>query len=212
MYIFSKKSRSKIAHTITCHHIRNTDISFLGGFDDKRDVIAHGYRLCRHCTRTDKLYNKYKRRAEDFCKLHSMKCTILNDVVSITTTHSSWKLIMHDWFDDFSLYHKNSVYSTFIPKCKKNSDHTKPSDTEGYHYQKFHSKSVIEILEYILNHDNYRKENPYFPKLYTADMTTKKNKKNKAHAKKKEKQIQRGQKLNIVRNLFSALEQGKRIV
>ena len=202
MYIYSIKSHSKIAHTITCHHIRNTDIAFLRGFDDKQEAISNGFRLCLHCTRADKLYNKYKRRAKDFCELHGMKCSMQNDIVSITTPMSSWKLILPDIFDEFSLYHKNSVYSTFRNTPPKGS-----SDTEGYHYQKFHSPSVMAILEYILNHDKFRKETPYFPKLYTADTSSMKSKKKKAKAKKKEKRIRRKQQINIVYNLFNALEQ-----
>lgn len=163
MYIYSTHSSNRIAHTIDCWHIRNTDINFLNSFETKEDVILNGYRLCLHCTKADKIFNKYKRSVDKFCIKHNMKYHMLNDVVSITTPSSEWKLILSDDSDEFKLFHKNSAYSFSNFKQKDKSE------TRGYHFQKIKSSSVLKLLEYILGHDLYRRKDRYGSHLYTID-------------------------------------------
>lgn len=108
-----------------------------------------GRKACALCSPMGVRYQQVRQQAQEFCAQRGMECEIQDGVLEITTPVSRWKLIYRG-DGKLALYHKNTWKSH-------------PDEQEmvpGYHSQAIHKKNILEYLEYIVQHDLYRKNNP----------------------------------------------------
>ena len=83
-------------------------------------------------------YEENREKITQYCGKHNMKIVELEDAFHIFTSASSWKLTENAFF------HKNT--------------------TRDYHVQNAQYDSLFDYLEYIADHDLFRKENPIYKK------------------------------------------------
>ncbi len=69
--------------------------------------------------------------------------------IDVTTSIGGWRIVWKGK-DKIWLYHKNTHRSHL----------TESEDIPGYHSQAIHKKTIMEYLEYIVQHDLYRKNSP----------------------------------------------------
>ena len=78
-----------------------------------------------------------------------MQCVLRDGELDVTTPIGGWRLVWKGK-DKLWLYHKNTHRSHL----------TESEDIPGYHSQAIHKKTIMEYLEYIVQHDLYRKNSP----------------------------------------------------
>lgn len=78
-----------------------------------------------------------------------MQCVLRDGEIDVTTPIGGWRLVWKGK-DKIWLYHKNTHRSHL----------TESEDIPGYHSQAIHKKTIMEYLEYIVQHDLYRKNSP----------------------------------------------------
>ncbi len=195
-FILDKNYDRKIFHYGDCkfvNKIRKEDRLVFSNKEFARDL---GYTCCPRCSRIIKYYNQDKKEIDKFIKIHHMKMYIEDDAMYIdNNTVSNWKIIVNPANVAIVLYHANS--SELCKNLKK--------DKHGrfiYHYHKQNyrgSKTIIDMLEYIVCHDIWKGSNDIRPKL---PRHTKKQKK----AYKKQMKAYRNIKIKNVCNLIEKLQ------
>lgn len=155
MYYYCKNSRKKIIHSIECFHVHHTEIDNIGWFESLPEAYEQGYRLCKHCNPLIKHYKREDDAIVDFCRKNGLSVHLGNKCIFISSIRSKWKIAL-DKKNRIVLYHKNDF--------KTDKDHL--SEISGYHLQgDARRKSIVEYLQYIVDHDYYRMLNPvYIPK------------------------------------------------
>lgn len=110
---------------------------------------AEGLQACEFCSPMGVRYQKVCTQAEEFCSTRGMECEMQDGILVVETFIGTWKLVAVD-DGKMILYHKN---------VRKNH-HTTGVDIPGYHRQRVFKTTIMEYLEYIIQHDLYRKNNP----------------------------------------------------
>lgn len=202
MYAYNKNNKRKIAHSTDCRFIQGIDKRDLGFFKTRYDVVKSGFRLCKCCTHTARLYRKQRFRFLKECKKLGYTASFYNDVIEITTPFSKYKIFSKKNKNTFILYHKNSIYSI------KNE----PSVIPGYHSQNFRSKDLLLILDYIKQHDRYRIEHPYENRFIASKTRREHNEDKRKHPKtrKKEKNHRKRERIKLVLTMIEQLEKEKK--
>lgn len=200
MFVYSKLSSRKIAHSQHCRFIIGKNKDRLGFFHTSEEAIAAGYRLCKCCTHAAKLFGKYRSRALRYCKEKDYKISFLNDVIDIETPFSKWKIVLSKNGDAFVLYHRNSIYVWTNEKER----------FKGYHYQNVTNHDLIMLLDYISRHDSYRKVNPFQCSLFLPEKkkpaSGRKSKRKKGRIKKEQKRKKKKKMVNMVYKILDRLE------
>jgi len=152
MYYYNKNSRKKVVHAAECFCIRNRPSDAFGCFETLQEVEANGYRLCRHCSLLARQYRKECAALTEYCRKNAVSIFFDDRFIGIYTPHSHWRLILNEGNEAFSLYHENSYES------KRDADSAVP----GYHLQRVCKGSVQGYLEYVVEHERYRRMNPLY--------------------------------------------------
>lgn len=115
----------------------------------KEDAQALMLTACDRCSPLGIRYAQAKKEIDRFCCQRGMQLALCGDEINVTTEIGAWKLI---WLGKGKiwLYHKNS----------RKSRPTEHEEIPGYHSQAIHKKTILEYLEYIIQHDLYRKNAP----------------------------------------------------
>ncbi len=196
MYYYSKKGENKILHTIECFHIHYTDISDIGWFETLSEAYRQGYRLCKHCNPLFKHYKKEIHGIIEYCRKNGLSVHLENKNIFIRSIRSRWKITL-DQKNRIVLYHKNDFHT--------NRDHL--SEISGYHLQgDAHRSSIVEYLEYIVEHDYFRMLNPiHMPKKKKNSPPPKKGTKRYKSTQKRIEKYKRKQAIKNVLNLIDSL-------
>ena len=146
--IYSKK----IMHHNTCSIVKRIKKSNRRMLDIST-AREKGYKFCECCNRLGVMYNKEKDQIDRICKSNGIKFAIDYDMIYIISKHDFWRIKVNENSNNkvIFLFHKNTHKRTY----KKG-----PEMIEGYHVQKFRSKTICGYLEYIIEHDQYRDLHP----------------------------------------------------
>ena len=151
MFFYSKKSSRKIVHYGHCPYNRYMSKASKGQFETLEEARAAGYHLCKHCAPMGKHYRKEYKELERFARWNGVIFLYEDGVIDIETPRSRWKLVTEGKHNKLRLYHKN----THKGKHKKDT-----SSIPGYHSQAIWKNSILEYMEFILEHDDYRRIHP----------------------------------------------------
>ncbi len=194
MYYYCKNSRKKIVHLTECFHIHNAEIDSIGWFETLREAYEHGYRLCKHCSPLVKHYKREDDEITEFCRKNGLIVYLGNKCISICSTRSKWKLAL-DKNNRIVLYHKNDF--TTNKDCL--------SEISGYHLQgDARRKSIVDYLQYIIEHDYYRMLNPvYIPNKKKESPPPRKGTK---RYKREQRKVEKYERKRAIKNVLSIIE------
>lgn len=156
MYFFSKKSSRKVVHHSNCRYCLKLESENKGHFATLEEANAVGYRLCNCCAPIAKYVRRDVKIMQSFCLEKGLLYYLYNGSITVETKHSKWKIIVAGKRHSIFLYHKNK----FEPG--------EGGIVPGYHSQSVRRNSVMEYLEYIAAHEDYRYRNPLKAGRYTA--------------------------------------------
>ncbi len=152
------KSRNKIVHSMQCRCVKMIPDKNKKYFSTSADATKSGYVQCRCCNYIQKYLKPEEKKLKEYCGKNGLyffynPADGSLDVISKT---GKWKIIVNGHRHQIWLYHKNDCFSEqmfLVP---------------GYHSQKARSESLMGYMNYIVEHDRFRDENP----LYTHQMNT----------------------------------------
>lgn len=114
-----------------------------------------GYTPCRKCAPIYKYYDEHREAIGRIALENGLSLRLRDESLLIESQLSSWKLVCKPAYSGdglrFKLYHENT-------QQYRNCDIVHGEIMKKYHDQEVHYKSIEENLEYIVQHDNYRKE------------------------------------------------------
>ena len=148
MYYYSKKAKEKVVHLEGCRHLEKIREDNLAEFHNVKEAIREGYRVCACCSPLVKsVRNEYEVLAK-FSQRNGLSFYLKKDGFYIESNYSKWKVVLADGKKVYELHHKNTF---------EKEDATSFS---GYHNQNLRGETLMEIAEYITNHEWYRMINP----------------------------------------------------
>lgn len=128
-----------------------------------------------------------------FAAQNGLSFYLADGVLIILTPYSKWKIIIKGSNKRIYLYHKNTL-------GKEEQEPLIP----GYHHQAVRRGSIMGYLEYIIEHDRYRLNNPVHIKR-KKKAPPKKGTKRYKQAQEKMKRIERYQSIRRVIELIDSL-------
>ncbi len=197
MYYYSKNSRKKIIHKGLCFHVANSYIDNIGCFDSLGQAYENGYRLCKHCNPLASRYRKELKSILAYSQEKGIAVEGRNRFIGITSISSKWKIILSVDQQQIRLYHKNAF----------ETDNDALSPVSGYHLQRVYKNSIMGYLEYIVQHDQYRRENPlYIKPSKKPSPPPRKGTKRYKNAQKRAAQIARKDAIQNVLNIIDSFQ------
>ncbi len=151
MYIYCKNGKNRIVHTSNCFHISKCnkgDTSYFGTLDA---AYNNGYRLCKHCDILSAQYQREMDEIKRYCREKPIVVQKKSLFILVMSPLSMWMIVLSPDNEHTCLYHKNFF----------DTEGTNLSSITGYHLQNVSKNSIVEYLEYILEHDKYRRQHPY---------------------------------------------------
>lgn len=115
------------------------------------EAKALGLQRCGQCSGIGKRFENDREQILDYCAKHGLTCELEDDQLKVASGCGNWKLLVHGNDRKLWLYHKNTY---------NKDDPLHPTIVPGYHSQAYRAKTILEYLEYIVQHDAYRKNNP----------------------------------------------------
>lgn len=146
MVFYSKKSNEKVFHLPHCkiaHRIRK---EYKLKFDDPTTARQAGYRQCNCCSPVGMRLRKEQKAVDQFCQENGVSYRLEDGQLHIRTPRSKWRIIVSGKANKLFLYHRNSYQ-----KQEKI-----PSIVPGYHSQAIRHKTIVDYMDYIVQHDAYR--------------------------------------------------------
>lgn len=146
MLYASKNSRSKLMHTKKCRYRFRIARHNLIRFYNLSDGLKEGYYLCSCFYRDDESITMPNSSIGEKLKANDIDVMFNGEHgFDIITPYSEWKVVSGK-NKRKSLYHKNECDSpNTVSKIK------------GYHYQSFRVINLEQVIDYIIEHDKYRK-------------------------------------------------------
>ena len=201
MYYYNKKSSRKIIHSMFCFHVANTDLDDIGWFESLNEAYEHGYRLCRKCSPIATHYRKELDSIISFSQINGVAVYLHDKFIGVTSPSSKWKIVPCSYGQSIELYHKNTFKT-------EQDDY---SAVPGYHYQSVIKESIIDYLDYVVQHDAFRRFNPVKPPKNKTTPAVKpaprKGTKRYQKAQKHAKRVARSQSIKNVLSIIDSLHQ-----
>lgn len=147
MFVASKMSRKNIVHTENCSCVSRIKEENKIVYSNITDALQHGKCYCTKCSLLYKKYTEEKQWIDNFMKNRDMILKFDEIGLNVISPYGKWYICQRKE-NCLSLYHRSTR-----PNNKKTA-------IKGYHNQKFTSKSMEELFNYIYNHDMYRKYHP----------------------------------------------------
>lgn len=198
MFCYSKNSSKKIIHMDACYQMKRIAASDRGSFKTLEEAYKDGYRLCRCCNPLAKQYRKERVALSAFCQSHqTISCFFHDQFIQVVTYYSKWRIVYSPKEKAFLLYHKNSF------ERKKANQQPVP----GYHLQKVKQDTLLAYLKCIVDHEQYRKQNPIPPRMPQEGPPPPKGSKRYKEQQKQAKLYARKQSIQNVLNLMDYLQE-----
>lgn len=150
MIYASKYSKDKIVHYGYCRYAKQILKTNRICFQSMEEAKAAGYEFCKCCVTIKGFVRSEYKLIKEYKKKYEMICKIKEDGLEIISRKDKWMVIEKGSPAEFELYHKNK---------KKSREKTEIPD---YHRQKVDTVSIAGHLEYIVEHDIYRKRHPLY--------------------------------------------------
>ena len=147
MVFYSTKSNEKVFHLPHCKIARRIRKEYKMQFSSPEEARLAGYRMCNCCSLVGMRLRKEQKAVNQFCQENGISCWLEDGQLHVHTPRSKWRIIVSGKANKLFLYHKNTYQ-----KYEKI-----PSIVPGYHSQATRSKTIIGYLEYIIQHDIYRR-------------------------------------------------------
>lgn len=148
MVFYSTKSKEKVFHLPHCKIARRISHENKRQFSTPEEGRNAGYRMCNCCSVIGVKFRKEQKAVDEFCRKHDISCRLEDDQLHVRTPESRWRIIVSGKAKKIFLYHKN----TYEKKEKI------PSVVPGYHSQAIRCTTIVGYLEYIIDHDVYRRQ------------------------------------------------------
>ena len=147
MVFYSTKSNEKVFHLPHCKIARRIRKEYKKQFATPEEARLAGYRMCNCCSLVGMRLRKEQNAVNHFCQENGVSCWLEDGQLHVHTPKSKWRIIVNGKANKLFLYHKNTYQ-----KYEKI-----PSIVPGYHSQAIRSKTIVGYLEYIIQHDIYRR-------------------------------------------------------
>lgn len=147
MVFYSTKSNEKVFHLPHCKIARRIRKEYKMQFSTPEEARMAGYRMCNCCSLVGMRLRKEQNAVNQFCQENGVSCWLEDGQLHVHTPRSKWRIIVNGKAHKLFLYHKNTYH--------KNEEI--PSIVPGYHSQAIRSKTIVGYLEYIIDHDIYRR-------------------------------------------------------
>ncbi len=147
MVFYSTKSNEKVFHLPHCKIARRIHKEYKKQFATPEEARVAGYRMCNCCSPMGMKLRKEQEAVNQFCQENGVSCWLEDGQLHVITPKSEWRIIVNGKAKKLFLYHKNT-YEKFEKI---------PSIVPGYHSQAARSETIIGYLEYIIQHDIYRR-------------------------------------------------------
>ena len=147
MVFYSTKSNEKVFHLPHCKIARRIRKEYKTQFSSPEEARLAGYRMCNCCSLVGMRLRKEQKAVNQFCQENGISCWLEDGQLHVHTPRSKWRIIVSGKANKLFLYHKNT-YQKY---------ENIPSIVPGYHSQATRSKTIIGYLEYIIQHDIYRR-------------------------------------------------------
>lgn len=174
MVIGALKTKDKIFHRPGCPYVKKIRPSNAFYFENKVIARECGYRHCIHCSTIYHMYSSDKSRIDNYAKSSGLSIRIYDDALYIEhNIESSWKIVptINKNHDDIILYHANT--ESFNKLDRDREGHV----IRHYHLQNYKSKhEIYSMLEYIIEHDEWKRNHEKECKRYTKHGSKKKKK------------------------------------
>ena len=160
MVFYSTKSNEKVFHLSHCkiaHRIRKENKK---QFATPEEARMAGYRMCNCCSPVGMRLRKEQKAVDQFCQEYGVSCRLEDGQLHVRTPRSKWRIIVNGKAKKLFLYHKNT-YERY---------ERIPSIVPGYHSQAIRSKTIVGYLDYIVQHDAYRRREEKKAKMKAESM------------------------------------------
>lgn len=161
---FFVDENKKIYHRPDCecvNSLQNKKHMYEGIFD----MYCMGYKPCIKCSPFMVQYEQEKEEIHKFALEHGIRIKLRDECLIIDTHVSSWKLIKDLYRSKaLILFHENE--QSYVKCNTKNGEIMKK-----YHTQNCHYATIVEFLQYIIQHDKYKDD--YNNKYRKGKKTTK---------------------------------------
>lgn len=147
MVFYSTKSNEKVFHLPHCKIARRIHKEYKKQFATPEEARVVGYRMCNCCSPMGMKLRKEQEAVNQFCQENGVSCWLVDGQLHVITPRSEWRIIVNGKAKKLFLYHKNT-YEKFEKI---------PSIVPGYHSQAARSETIVGYLEYIIQHDIYRR-------------------------------------------------------
>ena len=193
MTYISGKSSNKIVHHSGCRYIKMIPKCNRKYFLSMNDAMDIGYSQCRYCSGIEKYLREEKRFIKPYCKKYGIYYGFnpKDGSVDIVSSSGKWKIILEKHHKRLVLYHKNNHVVRL------------DDPIPGYHKQKSASSSLNGHFEYIVDHDEYRKNNPIY-----GNHKKKRGTKARRRLRIREEKYRKIQGMRFVNNLLDELAVG----
>ena len=148
MVFYSAKSSEKVFHLSHCPNARRIRKDNKKTFESQDEARQAGYRMCDHCSVVGTRLRREQKDVEDFCHEYNITCHLEDGQLHIHTQNSEWRIIVNGKANRLFLYHKNSY---------EKKDEKIPSIVPGFHSQAIRYSTILEYLDYIVQHDAFRR-------------------------------------------------------
>lgn len=150
MYYYRKSSRNRVIHCQTCAHIRDVSVTNVGSFETLDEAYASGYRLCKYCSPLARQYRAESSALLSCCRNNAISCFLKDKYIGVVSLYSRWRIVLDNTGTSFLLYHRNTFHTK----------HDSESPIPNYHFQRVLKSTLLDYLEYIVDHEYYRMANP----------------------------------------------------
>ena len=200
MCYVSGKSTNKIVHRLDCRYVKMMPAKNKKYFSRFKEASDAGYVQCKYCAPIKEYLKKEEKDLRSYCNGNGLFYSFNNsdgslDIISRT---GKWKIIVNGQKNFIWLYHMNTDYR---------HDTSKFSDmVPGYHSQNVRKSTLLGYMSYIVNHDNFRHENPLYGKYYHPNRI--KGSKRWRKERKRADRIRRAQSIDYVLSLLDGMSAG----
>ena len=149
LVFYSSKSSEKVFHLSHCPNARRIRKENKKAFSTQEEARQAGYRMCDLCSVAGTKLRKEQRDVDDFCREYNISCRLEDGQLHVHTPNSEWRIIVNGKANRLFLYHKN----TYEKKEEKI-----PSIVPGFHSQAIRYSTILEYLDYIVQHDAFRRK------------------------------------------------------
>lgn len=150
MFYYSTNAKKIILHFKKCQHVKAIKKENLATVPSVVEAQKQGIgiSICKCCSTLGKEYHKNQKEIFDFAYKNGIRCYMIKGTMRVDTVSEKWLIVPLSNKESYELHHKNKF------------DTDRCDSIPGYHNQHFGSSSILEMLQYISEHEWYRMIHP----------------------------------------------------